>query len=87
MSALLMAKLSTFKLQPEKSLACVAQPNQRAQKSNAAGQLSKHPERRSANTTVVDRIQLRPSNVSQKPTCFTVKPPKQRRISTDMTVP
>jgi hypothetical protein len=38
MSALLMAKLSTFKLQPEKSLACVAQPNQRAQKSSAADQ-------------------------------------------------
>jgi hypothetical protein len=87
MSALLMAKLSTFKLQPEKSLACVAQPNQRAQKSNAAGQLSKHPERRSANTTVVDRIQLRPSNVSQKLILSTVKHLNQRRSSTDMTAP
>jgi hypothetical protein len=73
MRALLMAKLSTFKLLVEKSHACAAQPNQAGQNFNAAGQRSRHPERRNANITVVDRIRRRPLNAFQKPTRSTVK--------------
>jgi hypothetical protein len=87
MSALQMAKPSTLLQAVEKSLVCVAQPNQAAQKSNVVDRQSKHPERRNAKYMVVGRTLRRPLNGSQKPTLSTVNPPKKLKNSTGMTVP
>jgi len=69
-------KLSTFLREVAGFRAFVVRPNRHGQNCNAAGQPSRHPERRNANIMEVDRIRLRPLDASQKPIRSTVNPPK-----------